>query len=185
VLDLSPQETYKARLKRSLDAASLKVPDRAPVFGPHQKFPYSFAGVTLKEAMNDYALARGVAHKFVDYFQPDLDFGPVFAYPTEAIRLLDWKAYRWPGHGLDDDTMYQFIEDEYTTADEYDEFICDPSDFRMRKWANRQFGALAGFAQFAPWRQLMHSGWMGLDFWVSSEFQETLEAMTAGIAELK
>jgi hypothetical protein len=180
----SPQELHAERLKRALDAATLQVPDRVPVFGPFQKYPYSFAGVTFKEAMNDYAVAREACHKFVDYFQPDLDFGPIFAYPAKAMDLLDWKAFKWPGHGLDDDVMYQYLEGEYMTADEYDEFIFDPSDFMLRKWAPRQFGSMAGFEQFVPWRRYMWSGWMNLGFWASEEFQESLRAIGAGVEEL-
>ena len=182
--DASPQELYDLRLKRVLDAATLKVPDRVPVFGPYQKYPYAFAGVSLKDAMNDYALARDACAKFVDYFQPDLDFGPIFAYPAKAMELLGWNAFKWPGHGLGDDVMYQYVEGEYMTADEYDEFIFDPSDFMLRKWAPRQFSSMAGFGQFVPWRRFMWSGWMSLGFWASPEFQETLRGVGDGVAEL-
>ena len=182
--DKSPQELYDARLRRVLDAATLKVPDRVPVFGPYQKYPYAFAGVSLREAMNDYALAREACGKFVDYFQPDLDFGPIFAYPAKAMDILGWKAFKWPGHGLGDDVMYQYVEDEYMTAEEYDEFIFDPSDFMLRKWAPRQFRSMAGFTQFVPWRRFMWSGWMSLGFWASPEFQETLRTVTEGVEEL-
>jgi hypothetical protein len=51
--------------------------------------------------------------------------------------------------------MYQYAEGEYMTADEYDEFIFDPSDFMLRKWAPRQFGSMAGFGQTIPWRRFM------------------------------
>ena len=180
----SPQELYDSRLKRVLDAATLKVPDRVPVFGPYQKYPYAFAGVTFKEALNDYALAREACHKFVDYFQPDLDFGPIFAYPAKAMEILGWKAFKWPGHGLPDDVMYQYVEGEYMKAEEYDEFIFDPSDFMLRKWAPRQFSSMAGFSQFVPWRRFMWSGWMNLGFWASPEFQETLSTLSAGAEEL-
>jgi hypothetical protein len=180
----SPQELYDERLKRALDAATLKVPDRVPVFGPYQKYPYSFAGLTFKQALNDYGLARQACHKFVDYFQPDLDFGPIFAYPAKAMDLLGWKAFKWPGHGLDDDVMYQYVEDEYMTAEEYDEFIFDPSDFMQRKWAPRQFSSMEGFSQIVPWRRFMWSGWMNLGFWSSPEFQESMKRIAAGVEEL-
>ena len=97
---------------------------------------------------------------------------------------MSWKAFKWPGHELDDDVMYQYIEGEYMTADEYDEFIFDPSDFMLRKWAPRQFSSMAGFEQFVPWRRFMWSGWMNLGFWTSPEFQETLKTITAGVEEL-
>jgi hypothetical protein len=177
----SPQELYNERIKRAMDAATLQVPDRVPVFGPYQKYPYMFAGVTLKDAMNDYALARQACHKFVDYFQPDLDFGPIFAYPAKPMETLGWNAFKWPGHGLGDDTMYQYVEGEYMSDDEYDEFIFDPSDFMLRKWAPRQFKALEGFSQFVPWRRFMWSGWMNFGFFASPEMQETLRlAIKAG-----
>jgi len=178
------QELHDARLKRVLDAATLKVPDRVPVFGPYQKYPYQFAGVTLKDAMNDYALAREACHKFVDYFQPDLDFGPIFAYPAKAMELYGWKAFKWPGHGLPDDVMYQYIDGEYMTAEEYDEFIFDPSDFMMRKWAPRQFSSMEGFSQFVPWRRFMWSGWMNLSFMTSPEMTESLRRVAEGTEEL-
>jgi hypothetical protein len=177
----SPQELYDERVKRVLDTVALKIPDRVPVFGPYQKYPYTFAGVTLKDAMNDYALAREACHKFVDYFQPDLDFGPILAYPAKPMETLGWNAFKWPGHGLGDDTMYQYVEGEYMTDDEYDEFIFDPSDFMLRKWAPRQFKALEGFSQFVPWRRFMWSGWMNFGFFASDEMRETLRlAIKAG-----
>ena len=173
--EMSPEERYAASIKRALDVAALKVPDRVPVFGPYQKYPYGFAGVTLKDAMNDYALARQACHKFVDYFQPDLDFGPIFAYPAKPMKTLGYdKAFKWPGQGLSDDTIYQYIEGEYMSADEYDEFNFDPSDFMLRKWAPRQFRALEGFGSFFPWRRFMWSGWMNIGFMTSPEMKETL-----------
>ncbi len=182
--DKSPQELYDERLQRAKDVAALKVPDRVPVFGPYQKYPYSFGGITFKEAMNDYAAARAACHKFVDYFQPDLDFGPIFAYPAKAMEILGWNAFKWPGHGLGDDVMYQYVEGEYMSDEEYDEFIFDPSDFMLRKWAARQFKSMAGFANTIPWRRFMWSGWMNLPFfWSTPEFQESLRTVTAGAEE--
>jgi hypothetical protein len=177
----TPEELCAERLKRVQDVVALRVPDRVPVFGPYQKYPYTFAGVTLKQAMNDYALARSACHKFVDYFQPDLDFGPIFAYPAKPMETLGWKAFKWPGHGLDDDVMYQYIEGEYMTADEYDEFVFDPSDFMLRKWAPRQFKALEGFKDFLVMRRFMWSGFMNANAFASPAMKETFRlAVQAG-----
>ena len=140
----SPSNCTTSGSRASWTPRPLRVPDRVPVFGPYQKYPYPFAGVTFKQAMNDYAVARAACHKFLDYFQPDLDFGPIFAYPAKAMETLGWKAFKWPGHGLADNSMYQYVDGEYMKAEEYDEFIQDPSDFMLRTWAPRQFSALAG-----------------------------------------
>jgi hypothetical protein len=177
----SPQQLYDERLKRVLDAAACRVPDRVPVFGPYQKYPYNFAGITLQTAMNDFAAARAACHKFLDYFQPDVDFGPVLAYPAPAMQTLGWKAFKWPGNGLPENAMYQYVEGEYMKAEEYDDFIRDPSDFMLRTWAPRQFSALAGFEKFVPWRRFMWSGWMNFGFFAAPEMRESLQlAMKAG-----
>ena len=171
----SPKELYDERIKRIKDTVALKVPDRVPVFGPYQKYPYAFGGITLQQAMNDYPAARAACHKFLDYFQPDVDFGPIFAYPAPAMETLGWKAFKWPGHGLAENSMYQYVDDEYLKAEEYDEFIQDPSDFMMRKWAPRQFSALQGFEKMVPWRRFMWSGWMNFGFFADPAMQETLK----------
>jgi uroporphyrinogen-III decarboxylase len=66
-----------------------------------------------------------------------------------VYELLDYKLYAWPGHGLPlNATGIQFIEGEYMTEDEYDLLIKDPSDFWMRVYIPRVFGA------FEPWKTL-------------------------------
>ncbi|MCC6224655.1 MAG: hypothetical protein IT201_14320 [Thermoleophilia bacterium] len=156
------EDLYQERVQRILDCVALKEPDRVPIFGPYELFPYQFAGVTFKDAMNDFALARQACHTFLDEFQPDADFGPILAYPAKAMSMLDVKWFRWPGNGLDDNTMYQFVEGEYMTADEYDEFLYDPSHFMVSKWLPRSFGALEGLAGWPPARLMMWFGWTGL-----------------------
>lgn len=157
----SPQELYNERVKRCLDVVAFKDTDRVPVFGPYQLYPYTFAGVTFKDAMNDYALAREACHKFLDYFQPDLDFGPILAYPAPAMKLLDIAWFKWAGQGLGDHVMYQYQEAENMKADEYDEFIYDPSHFMMSKWMPRSFPPLKGLADWPAARMNMWFGWTG------------------------
>ena len=158
----SPEQLYRERVRRVLDVAALKVPDRVPIFGPYQAFPYFYYGVSIKDAMNDFALARKVCHRFVDEFQPDLDFGPIFMYPAKAMETLGLKWFRWAGHGLDDNVMYQYVDGEYMKADEYDEFLQDPSHFMTTKWLPRSFQGLEGLAGFPPMRAMMWFGWTGL-----------------------
>lgn len=181
----SPQELYQERMKRCLDVVALRVPDRIPVFGPYQLYPYTFAGVTFKDAMNDYALAREACHKFQDYFQPDLDFGPVLAYPAPAMELLDISWFKWAGHGLGEHVMYQYLDRENMTADEYDEFIYDPSHFLLSKWMPRSFPPLQGLAGWPPARLNMWFGWTGgLAGLAAPQVQEALRNAAAAGEEL-
>jgi len=78
--------------------------------------------------------------------------------------------------------MYQYVEDEYMTADEYDEFIYDPSHFMTTKWMPRSFANLAGLRGFPPMRQMMWFGWTGhLAGLAAPDVQEALKvAIEAG-----
>ncbi|MCB0004470.1 MAG: hypothetical protein KDH86_18145, partial [Anaerolineae bacterium] len=169
--NIAPEQLYAERVKRIKDVVALRTPDQVPVFGPYQLFPYLYSGVTFKQAMNDYAAARRACRKFADDFQPDADFGPILAYPAKPMETLGLKWFKWPGHGLGDNTIYQFVEGEYMTADEYDEFIYDPSDFMLTKWVPRSFAGLEAFASFPTQRRMMWSGWMGLGAFASEEMQ--------------
>jgi hypothetical protein len=185
MMDRAPEQLYQERVQRVLDVVALKVPDRVPVFGPIQAFPYYWAGISIKDAMNDFALARQVCHKFVDEFQPDLDFGPIFMYPAKAMEILGLKWFKWAGHGLGDRIMYQFIEGEYMKGEEYDEFLLDPSHFMTSKWLPRSFKGLEGLAGFPPMRLMMWFGWTGLLVGLASpEVQESLRIAKEAGAEL-
>ncbi|MCO6451852.1 MAG: hypothetical protein J5I90_13795 [Caldilineales bacterium] len=173
-MDKSPEQLYNERIQRVLDVVALRTPDQVPVFGPYQLFPFNYGGVTLGEAMNDYAAARRACHKFLDDFQPDLDFGPVLAYPAKPMAMMGMNYMKWPGNGLDDNVMYQFSEAEYMSADEYPEFIKDPSDFMMTKWMPRAFSAFTGFAKIPTMRRMMWSGWFGMGAFSDPELVESL-----------
>ena len=157
----SNNELYHERLQRIKDVVALKAPDRVPIVSPVQAFTYWYAGVTLKDAMYNYEIARKAARKFCLDFQPDLDFGPVLMYPAKVMDILGLQWFRWPGHGISENAMYQFIEGEYMKEDEYDDFIYDPGHFMMTKWMPRSFGNLAGLAEFPAMRGSMWYGWLG------------------------
>lgn len=174
---------YKERVQRILDVIALKKPDRIPVFGPYQLYPYTYADTLFKDAMNDYSVAGKAAHKFLDDFEPDADFGPIMAFPAKPMKSLGLEWFRWPGNGLGDHVMYQFVEGEYMLADEYDEFIYDPSHYMTTKWLPRSFSNLAGLSGFPMMRLMMWFGWTGqLAALANDEVWESLKvAREAGI----
>jgi hypothetical protein len=109
----------------------------------------------------------------------------VLAYPAPAMELLDIKWFKWAGHGLGDHVMYQYMDSELMTADEYDEFVYDPSHFMMSKWMPRSFPPLAGLKGWPPARQNMWFGWTGgLAFLAAPEVQEALKNAIAAGEEL-
>jgi uroporphyrinogen-III decarboxylase len=56
-------------------------------------------------------------------------------------------VFDWPGHGLGENAGWQFKEAEYMPAEEYDDFIRDPSDYWTRVHMPRIMGAAAPLAR--------------------------------------
>ena len=72
--------------------------------------------------------------------------------------LLDYRLYKWPGHGLPTDAEgIQFVEGEYMKADEYDALISNPSDFWMRVFMPRIFGAFESWITFSPFTNIIEA----------------------------
>lgn len=147
---------YKKRTQRVIDALQLKKPDRVPVMLPVSNFPIYNAGGTLEKAMYDYDEIRRAWLEYISTFDTDIYRSPVLVLPGAVFESLDYKLYKWPGHGLSSNApSYQAVEGEYMMADEYDALIEDPSDFWMRVYLPRVFGAFEPFRMLAPFTTLV------------------------------
>ena len=140
------EKAYKNRIFRFKDAIQMeKLPDRVPVTIFPSMFPWTNAGMTVQEAMYDYAKCAEVFQNFVLEFEPDVHWGAYAPGPGKMYEILDYKLYSWPGHGVAPEHSYQCNEGEYMMANEYDALISDPSGFFTSKYLPRVFGALSGF----------------------------------------
>ena len=147
----SPQAeaNYKASITRIKDAIQLKkTPDRVPVTILPSMFPFTYAGMTVQEAMYDYDKCAAGFKKFILDFKPDMHIGAAAPGPGKFYEILDYKLYAWPGHGVAPTSSYQCHEGEYMKAEEYDLLITDPSFYFRNFYLPRVFGALE------PWRML-------------------------------
>ncbi len=145
-----PSPEYLAREKRFNDAVSLQKPDRVPVASLAGFFMARYAGLNHAEAMYDYdRLAE--AWKFsTQKLNWDMAPPPFTMFPGPVMELLGLKTFKWPGKHLGPLLPYQFVEDEYMLADEYDEFLKDPGDFVIRKLMPRMSETLQPLAMLPP-----------------------------------
>ena len=76
------------------------------------------------------------------------------------FEALAWNRVRLPGVDLPGDKSFQFVEAEYMKADEYDEYLDDPSDWVLRKYLPRLSPKLEPLAQLPPLRNMLvfHQG---------------------------
>ncbi|MEJ2109285.1 MAG: uroporphyrinogen decarboxylase family protein [Acidobacteriota bacterium] len=146
------EEAYKARANRIADALNVQEPDRLPASLPVGNLPFTLHGIRMHDAIYDVEKGFQACKAFNEKYSEDLDhFAAPFTIPGKALEILDYKLYAWPGHGLSTDAPdYQYVEGEYMKAEEYDALIRDPSDFWLRTYLPRIFGAFEGFRMLSP-----------------------------------
>jgi hypothetical protein len=145
-------KAYKVRAQRMADAFNVKEPDRVPISLPVGNLPLILYGVSMHEAMYDVKKGIEACNAFNEKYSQELDFfAAPYVAPGKAMEILDYKLYAWPGHGLATDAPgYQFVEGEYMKVPEYDDFIRDPSDYWLRTYLPRLFGAFESFRMLSP-----------------------------------
>ena len=157
-MEKTGKELYDERKKRVQDAIALKVPDRVPIwFQDLSFFPARYAGVTYKDFMYDSNLLFSAYKKTITELEPDMYFNPGHAIhtPADALEAMSCKQIKWPGGGVDPDLSFQFVEDEYIKADEYDLLFKDMTDFVIRVYLPRVFGKLEVFRKLPALKGLL------------------------------
>jgi uroporphyrinogen-III decarboxylase len=120
-------------------------------------------------------------------FKPDVCDDPFTSrHWGRILDLLDYRQFRWPGHGVGANLSFQYVEDEYMKAGEYDAFLHDPSDFVLRKYWPRIFGSLKPLEQlFTPPSFYSYSGFGKLAGLDTPEFRQAVESLMAAAGEAK
>jgi len=154
----SPQELYQEKEKRIQDATELKIPDRIP-FVPQDTGLFSkHTGLTWEEAMYDAGKYIAALKKTVIDFDFDAYYPPLIFTSGTFNDMLGFRQLKWAGAKDEDsrtrpNTVFQFVEAgslgrEPMSAEDYDWFLDDPTDYIIR----RHWPRLA--IKFEPFRNL-------------------------------
>ena len=175
------QRLYAERERRNAQVIALEEPDCVPIAYSSAFWHARRAGITNKTAMYDYEALAASVRRVVLELQPDSvnsPFGSTALGPT--LEVLGYKGYEWPGHGLPDDRPYQYIDREYMKADEYDDFIEDPSWFYFTRYLPRVTEAYAPLARMP---QLAGRTSVRIPFFSRYFGEPAIEAAMAKIAQ--
>ena len=150
------QLDYQAREKRIWDAIRLQKPDRVPMACYDEYFSLKHGGLTPAHAYYDIDRASKAFVEQVVKFNWDMVslFGNL---PGSVGEVIGLTSNKWAGFNLSENQEFQFIEKEYMLADEYDQFLQDPSDFIVRKMWPRMATGLEPFGSFPSFLMLSHS----------------------------
>ena len=81
-------------------------------------------------------------------------------------RVLGDRMTKWPGYGLGENDSFQFHEDEYMKAEDYDAFLADPADWAIRVYLPRVFSKLEGLSKL-PNLAMAALGTYGMSMYVA------------------
>ncbi len=139
---------YDARWQRIMDCVNLKQPDRMPTAFLATFWLARYGGISNRQLMYDYEKTKEIGERAILEFEPDAPSPTVLAVATgRALEAIGFKQLQWPGHGVRDDQPYQYLDREYMKAEEYDEFLFDPTGFYLRKYLPRVAEAFEGLEE--------------------------------------
>jgi len=168
------KSAYDRRWQRVLDCVRLGTPERMPIGMTANYWLARYGGISYRQQTYDYERVTRIAEEVVGAFEPDFFTSP-FVMTTFGPMLdaMDFRQLQWPGHGVGDDQPYQYLDREYMTADEYDDFLFDPTGFYYDKYLPRVAGAFDGMQ---PLASLTGSVYLGLGFATMAFTDESLHA---------
>ena len=177
----TPEQLYEERERRVRETIDLKEPDRVPLWIIPD--PVRFSGLPHSAAYYDPVTWKKAIRNTILDFEPDLALAG-FGTSGRSWEALDVKNRLWPGGPLPPDYEYQFVEGEYMKEDEYDLFLSDPSDFVVRYYLPRVFGALLPLSRLPP-LSLMFGSFEGItNLFASPEFEQLARALSKAGKEL-
>ncbi|MBT8342804.1 MAG: hypothetical protein HKP58_19800 [Desulfatitalea sp.] len=138
---------------RVQDAIDLKVPDRVPIFFDPSYFPAKYEGITCRDYMYDTEAFCTATRKFYVDYEPDMCLNPshFLHTPGTAGELIGLNQILYPGQGgVSVNHSYQYVENEYMTADEYDEFLDDITGFTLTKYLPRVYKTFKPLGNVPP-----------------------------------
>lgn len=153
-------EWYDERARRIDDAINLRETDRVPFNFRSAFWHAKLAGITFEEAVYDVNKNIQAAQQAIRLLQPDSILVDATA-TGQGLEGIDYKPLKWPGHGGAPNVGFQYIDEQFMSADEYDEYLLDPTGYYQSKFLGRIAGAfkvfehLPQFATVNEWFQVV------------------------------
>lgn len=155
-VDDAAREKYRERAQLIVDTIRLVDAGRIPVIPAGTgRFAFDYGPITWREAMTDFDKAFAAYARQYEDTDFDAYVGPELIFPAGMFEALRWRRILLPGRDLPADGPFQFAEGEYMKADEYDEFLDDPSDWVLRTYLPRLSPELEPLAGLPPLRDVV------------------------------
>ena len=170
-------QLYQERQQRIADNVALRETERTPFVYATRFWSASLAGITFQEMMYDVDKAIDVTRQALRLLQPDGFSSSIYAF-GKPLETIGYRALEWPGHGVDANSTFQYIDEEFMTAGEYDDYLFDPTGYYLRTYLPRIASAFEGlsefpdFPSFGEWKVVT-----GLRAFANPQLQESLRTL--------
>ena len=186
-MDKTAAQLRDEREKRVMDAIRMKKTDRVPVISAMGYFPAKYVGIPCSAAYYDFDAWYDAYEKTLQDFRPDMVYQQGFT-PGKAMEILEPRQMRWPGYGVEPNQGHQSIEIDNMKAEEYDQYMNDPSDYLLRIFMSRTSDKLVGLSKL-PKLSDLGSGPFGIQAlamaFAEPELVKTIDTLKRAGREMK
>lgn len=120
---------YEERLNRYMTALDCGKPDKVPVSFSIGDWIVKYTDSSFQEIFYDWDKCIKAVSDLLPVFDVDIfGGGPTLWWPP-MFDALGSKLYKFPGMGLDENSTFQYVEEEYMKAEDYDAFIANPTEW--------------------------------------------------------
>lgn len=127
--------SIQQRKQNFIDATSFKEPQKVPVGAEILSWPFSYAGTTYKEVMDDPVKTAQAYTKFLEDINLDFIFGGKVWYPIKALEILGIQNFKIASDGCC--IEHQQANLKFMDVDDYEELIEDPGKFITETFLKR------------------------------------------------
>jgi len=151
VSEKTSEELYKERVQRLWDVINLRKPDRVPVAPFLGTFPSRYAGVTVADYFFDIEkTVKAFEKTTVDFDFDACQFAPSSFSTGYVVKGLGMKQLKVSGIDLPQNAHFQWVQEKWVGPEWYDEFLCDPVDFGLRKYLPKVMDLFKPFELIPP-----------------------------------
>lgn len=131
------QQLFKERLNRYLTALNCGKPDKVPIALSAGEWIIKYSDATMQEAYYNPDRGNQIAWDAVKDLDFDVYGGGVNLWWPPMFDAMGSKLYRWPGIHFEENSLFQYVEQEFMRADEYDDFIANPTHWVATRYLPR------------------------------------------------
>ncbi|KLU59660.1 methylcobalamin:coenzyme M methyltransferase [Peptococcaceae bacterium CEB3] len=136
-MSMGKEELFQERLNRYTTALKGGKPDKVPIRLQLSEFMAAYAGIKLQDIYYDLDNNIAAVDKILTDFDMDVCGGAPSLWWAGLHDAVGAKYLKFAGRELEENRQFQYVEEDYMKADDYDAFIADPTKWILEAYLPR------------------------------------------------